>query len=367
MRLIDRYLLRELLTPLAYCLTGFLIFYAAFDLIFHIAQFQEAHLQVLDVVKYYIVTLPEVMAEYVIPVSLLLALLYALTNHSRHNELIAIRAAGVGVWRLALPYLAVGTVLGLVVLLINETLAPVADERAHDIMQSHTGASKDPNLTGRIREFRSDDEKRDWVIDGGMNRTTGELLQPQVRWTSRQPGAPQRIHAASATFVGGQWNFSNADVWFWDKDESIIETNYRIALPETPAWIRSQMKLASLSATEAAKRPQLSIAELRTYLRLHQHLSPDKAALFLTQLYGRIAAPFTCLAVALIAFPFGARSGRHNVFVGVASSIFICFSYFILQRISFALGTAGYLPPALAAWLPNLLFGSIGIILMTRL
>ena len=65
----------------------------------------------------------------------------------------------------------------------------------------------------------------------------------------------------------------------------------------------------------------------------------------MTQLQGRIAAPFTCLAVVLIALPFGARSGRHNVFVGVAGSIFICFAYFILQRVSFGLGVAGYLPP----------------------
>ena len=58
----------------------------------------------------------------------------------------------------------------------------------------------------------------------------------------------------------------------------------------------------------------------------------------------------------LIALPFGARSGRHNVFVGVAGSIFICFAYFILQKISFGLGVAGYLPPVVAAWLPNVLF-----------
>jgi lipopolysaccharide export system permease protein len=257
--------------------------------------------------------------------------------------------------------------LGLVVLAINETVAPIADERAREIMESHNGAAKDPSLTGRIRELRSDDGKRDWVIDGGMSRTTGELSQPQVRWIEPEPGAPQRIHAQSATFSGGEWAFSNADVWMWGRDQSTIETNYRIKLPETPAWIHSQIKLMSLSATEAAKRPQLSIKELISYLRLHPHLSEDKIAILVTQLYGRIAAPFTCVAVALIAFPFGARSGRHNVFVGVASSIFICFSYFILQRVSFALGTAGYLSPALAAWLPNLLFGGAGIFLMTRL
>ena len=99
MRLLDRYLLRELLVPLAYCLGGFLIFYIAFDLIFQINRFLDAHLLFWDIVEYYVVTLPELLVEQVLPVSLLLALLYATTNHSRYNELTAIRAAGVGLWR----------------------------------------------------------------------------------------------------------------------------------------------------------------------------------------------------------------------------------------------------------------------------
>jgi lipopolysaccharide export system permease protein len=71
--------------------------------------------------------------------------------------------------------------------------------------------------------------------------------------------------------------------------------------------------------------------------------------------------------VVLIALPFGARAGRHNVFVGVASSIFICFGYFILQRITFGLGVGGYLPPLLAAWLPNLICGATGLSLLSQM
>lgn len=362
MRLIDRYLLLELLTPLAYILSGFVICYVAFDLIFHIAQFQEARLEFGDFVKYYAATLPQVLADVVIPVSFLLALLYALTNHSRHHELVAIRAAGVGIWRLAAPYFGVGVALGLATLAINETIAPDAEERARDILESH----KSDKDAGSIH-FRSDDGVRDWVIDGGINRETGELLLPQVRWLKPQAGDPQRIHAASADFTDGQWVFSNADIWPWNTLASTIETNYRISLPETPDWIRTEVKFAALSRSEAAKRPQLSIAELLTYLRLHQHLSPDQRAIFLTQLQGRMAAPFTCLAVVLIAFPLGARGGRRNVVVGVAGSIFICFAYFVLQRVFFGLGTGGIVPPALAAWLPNILFGATGCFLMTRL
>jgi lipopolysaccharide export system permease protein len=103
MRLLDRYLLRELLVPLAFCLGGFLIFYVAFDLIFGIKGFLEKQLTPGDIAEYYLATLPELLVMQVIPVSLLLALLYALTNHNRYQELTAMRAAGVGLWRMSLP------------------------------------------------------------------------------------------------------------------------------------------------------------------------------------------------------------------------------------------------------------------------
>ena len=85
-----------------------------------------------------------------------------------------------------------------------------------------------------------------------------------------------------------------------------------------------------------------------------------------TQFHGRIAWPFTCLVVVLIAIPFGASSGRKNVFAGVASSIFLCFGYFILLRLGLALGTRGTLPPFMAAWLPNLVFGGSSILFIRK-
>jgi lipopolysaccharide export system permease protein len=68
----------------------------------------------------------------------------------------------------------------------------------------------------------------------------------------------------------------------------------------------------------------------------------------------------------LIAIPFGAASGRRNIFVGVAGSIVICFIYFILLRLGLALGTGGFVPPWLAAWLPNAAFGIAGFLMILR-
>ena len=73
-----------------------------------------------------------------------------------------------------------------------------------------------------------------------------------------------------------------------------------------------------------------------------------------------------CLVVVLIALPFGAASGRRNVFVGVASSIFIAFAFLGLTKVSLALGASGYMPAWLAGWLPNLVFGFTGLWLTAR-
>jgi lipopolysaccharide export system permease protein len=70
--------------------------------------------------------------------------------------------------------------------------------------------------------------------------------------------------------------------------------------------------------------------------------------------------------VVLIAIPFGAASGRRNLFFGVAGSIFICFAYFVIQQVSLALGAGGHLPAWLAAWLPNLFFAGLGLGLTAR-
>jgi lipopolysaccharide export LptBFGC system permease protein LptF len=70
--------------------------------------------------------------------------------------------------------------------------------------------------------------------------------------------------------------------------------------------------------------------------------------------------------VVLMAIPFGAATGRRSLFFGVAGSIFIGFAYFILQRFSLAAGMAGDFPGWLAAWLPNFVFATAGVILIMR-
>ena len=108
MRLLDRYLIREWLVPFIICLAGFMVLWIAFDLINGLDEF--AGLGAAEIARFYWVTLPGHFFV-VVPVALLLSLMYAINQHSRHHEFIAIRNAGVGMFRMSAPYLLVGVLL----------------------------------------------------------------------------------------------------------------------------------------------------------------------------------------------------------------------------------------------------------------
>ena len=132
MRLIDRYLLRELLIPLFFCLAGGLAFYMTFDLFSTMDDLRRNEAGVTGVFLYSLAKIPQLLV-LILPPALLLALLYAISNHSRHNELVAIRAAGVNIWRICAPYLMVAALLGALLFYLNEDWAPQGEKLAQSI------------------------------------------------------------------------------------------------------------------------------------------------------------------------------------------------------------------------------------------
>ena len=370
MRLLDRYLLRELLVPLGYCLSGFLLLWVASDLVTELSGFQEKKLHAGDIAQYYLVKTPEFIV-LVLPMALLLALLYSLTNHARHNEITAIRAAGVSLWRLCFPYLAVGLVASMAVFWLNEYCVPQSADQAEQIRNRRSpvpeGApAKDKLLNQGLTNAR---DGRQWII-GLYDLRTGEMLRPVVV-SKLTDGSHIELHAARAVRLNGIWNFYDALEYKRPVQADalpilLLKTNL-LAKPEfseTPEQIKSEIQISGVNGLSKAKRADIPIAVILNYLRLHPY--PSQAAALYTKLAGRLAAPWTCFVVVLIAIPFGAGSGRKNVFVGVASSIFICFAYFVLQQVCQAAGAGGKIPPWLAGWLPNLTFGFAGLLLTAR-
>ncbi len=376
MRLLDRYFLRELLVPLVYILAGILIIWIALDTYGNLNEFLKDRLTAWDIGEYYLVGTPEILVE-ILPISLLLALLYSLTNLAHSNELTAARVAGVSLWRLMLPYLVVGVLISLGSFALNEFCVPGGTDEGKQILMRHLGPAAQVVGAGKAAglAFRNERDRRDWAI-GLYNTATEAMVNPVVKW-HEEDRYSMEISARRGAYVNRVWTFYDATEIKTDLHTNmpgvpVLHTNV-LAMPEfteTPEQIKSEIKVSSsleLPGAKKTKKADMSLAEILNYLRLHPDPSPASRSLLYTKLQGRLATPWRCVVVVLIAIPFGAVSGRRNVFMGVAGSLAICFAYFVLQQLSLAMGAGGALAPWLAGWLPNLSFGLMGLGLTARI
>lgn len=371
MRLLDRYLLRELLVPLVYCLAGFLLLWLAFNLFTELDDLQDLKLQAGDIAEYYLVKMPEFLPVG-LPVTLLLALLYTLTNLTRHNEITAIRTAGVSMWRLSAPYFVVGTATSIGLFALNEFWVAGSAERADRIKNRHTTVAKDPSETYLKHDlvFISP-AGREWHA-ALYNQKAVQMDNVQVNWT-QEDGARWWLYAERAIYSNGSWTFLNKRVY----RDSINSGAAPVPVPQidlerlpkftlTPEQIDVEITMAGRLSLRNSANENIPVSEILDYFRHHPKLPRDIRHLLQTRLHSRLASPWVCLVVVFIALPFGAAPGRRNIFAGVAGSVFLCFGYFVLLQLCQALGTSGRIAPLLAAWLPNVIFTTTGAWLTTR-
>jgi lipopolysaccharide export system permease protein len=285
--------------------------------------------------------------------------------------LTAIRAAGVSLLRLSMPYVGVGLLLSIGMFALNELWVPQSIEKAEEILARR---QPDPEKESRrIWEprfgFITPDGQRKWFIES-YNLKTSALLRAYVE-AKLPDGSRREIWAESGGWTGEGWAFTNVHLLVYPADKGALpmqevrETFSSPELIETPDLIRSEIRFSKLQGIRAVRKAQLSVGEILEYRRLHPR-GTSRDSILDTKLHGRLSAPWTCLVVVVIALPFGAATGRRNVIVGVASSIVICFAYFVLQQLGLALGSGGYLPGWVAAWSPNALFAIGGLFLTWR-
>ncbi|HEX5398253.1 MAG TPA: LptF/LptG family permease, partial [Verrucomicrobiae bacterium] len=322
----------------------------------------------LDVIEYSAAQVPGFLVT-VLPVALLLALLYTLTNHARHNEITAMRAAGISLWRICLPYFAVGLVASLALFALNEQVAPRSTEWANRILERYTSKPDDGSARNQQEgSYLNARARRTWYYDA-FNSKNAEMIGPHVSWYLPD-GSFWEIKAGRAVHTNKVWVFFNAIEYKQasqtTNEAPILVTNV-LTMPqfnETPKDIERDLRFAKYNLR--SNKLDVPLTELWEYLQAHPNLPRARASVWQTKFDGRLATPWTCLVVVFIAIPFGAASGRRNLFFGVAGSIFICFAFYAVQQFSLAFGSGGHIPPWLAAWLPNMLFVIAGLVMMAR-
>ena len=124
------------------------------------------------------------------------------------------------------------------------------------------------------------------------------------------------------------------------------------------------MKHHSASASANVRAEYLSVPELREYLQFQFRFPPDAARAVCDPFAIPAGLPWTCFVIALIATSLGIGYSRRGILSSVAAAIIIVFSMNFVIHLFLALGEGARIPDWAAAWIPKLLFGALGLVLL---
>lgn len=361
MKIIDRYLLRTFLVPFFYCLTAFMMIFVIFDLFDNLNDFIDGKTPVMLVVKYYLILLPTVLIR-IVPTSLLLAVLYSLSSLTKNNELTAMRASGISIIRLMVPFLAVGLVSTLVVGLIHENIGPRAAYWCYNFVREQKKNDPAEVYIKQDLAIKHQGTRRIWLV-GEFDIRDYRMKQIEVIQQREDTSDAMKIRAKEAQWLDGRWWFKDLVEQTYDLDGNPMGPP-RFALTEEMVDLTEQ---PSLFLNEFKDPEFLSSLELVDYLKTHKHREPAALARIEADLHSRLAMPWTCFIVTLLGIPFGSQTGRKGAFLGVALSIGLFFSYYVLVNVGLGVAKKMVVPAVVGGWLPNIIFLIIGLVMVYRM
>ncbi|MEY2531737.1 MAG: lipopolysaccharide export system permease protein [Verrucomicrobiota bacterium] len=356
MRLLDRYIIRHFLEAYFYCVAGFLSIWLIFDISDNINTFLDRQFGFGHTIEFYLTQLPQVLV-ILLPVSLLLALLFSLGRMSRTNEIVSTMAAGVSIPRMLLPLVIIGLLTTFVAMAFNYSAVPHAELARRNYL-SNTGSVGASRIRGQI--FRNRTDARTWFIQDFVSGDT-VFNNVQILQQDAHDNIVTNYLAQRAVYLPQikSWQLQQVKIVNYDSSGNILRSEI---LPELTidTWSETPFRLGSANMDAEF----MSFPELREYLHYNADFPPSLLAPFSTHLQYRLALPWTCLVVVLIATPLGIGFSRRGVLSSVAIAIVCVFSMNFLNHLFLALGEGYRIPAWVAAWTPNALFGAIGLYLI---
>ena len=359
--ILDDYVLRDFALYLSLIVATFLMLLLVFTLFELLNDILRNHVSVLAVGEYLLNVTPYFLYYPVAPLSMLLAVLVTFGLLQRSNEITAIKATGISVYRIIVPVLIASTLVAGVLFLSDQFYLPYTNKRQDALRNRIKGKPAQTYL-------RPD---RKWIFGQHSDIYYYQFFDPDrdafggvsvFQFDPRTFQITHRIAADRAHWSDsmGRWVYEQG--WERSLSGSAIQ-NYRkfdVAtypeLAEAPAYFKK----------EIIQSQEMSYDELRRYIHDLQQSGFDVVRLRV-QLQKKIAYPLITLVMAILAIPFALFTGKRSAVTGVATAIGIGVVYWTISGLFEAMGNLSQLPPAVAAWSPDLVFGFIGGYLILRM
>jgi len=351
--LLDDYVLSEFTVYLGMILSTFLILLLVFTLFELLGDILRNQISPLIVGEYLLNVSPYFLYQ-ITHIAMLLAVLITFGLMQRSNEITAMKATGTSIYRVVVPVLLSASMVAAGLFFFEQFYLPHANKRQDALRNLIKGKPPQTYL-------RPD---RKWIFGQNSDIYYYQFFDPDrdvfgnISVFQFDPATFQitkRVYATRSRWADQMQRWVFEEGWERDLRGSAID-NYRefeVAtfpqLNEQPTYFKKEVKQSS----------EMNYDELRAYIHDLQQ-SGFEVVRLKVQLQKKLAFPVITLVMAILAIPFALSAARRGAVTGVAVAVGIAVVYLMVSGLFEAVGNLGQLPPAVAAWAPDILFGLLG-------
>ena len=315
----------------------------------------------LEVLISFFLSIP-VFLPTIIPLVLLLSVLFSVGSMHRKNEIIAMKAAGISLWRISFPLMVAAAVCAGGILYLNASFIPWSVEQQEVLKREiydRSAADSDMLIEGKDRVIRNIGtlnfrENRLWLM-GSYYPFDRRGVEATVYEIDENGNELYRIRAAEAEYLQDEkcWRFIDGRELFYQegseepyrnrKFDKLVRHDYQED-PDVMVFLR--------------KKPQdLSLYELNQILTVYEGYETPQIVPYKVRFYRILTSPLSCFLVVGFGVPFAASGVRTNPMIGISKAFGMFIIYFIVSNISTILGNGGWTTPLVSAMIPLVFIG----------
>lgn len=358
--ILDSYLLREMTSPFMFAFGAFLLFWALNIFVLAADYIINQHAPFFLVLRFVIFRVPQAI-PMAFPFACLFAALLAIGRLMGDNEITAMRTAGIPIMRIAVMPILFGITMFLVAYAMNEYVAPASVDLStrtfYQIIYHTDSLPVEPQF------FRKDPDTGNTFYVGQVGPDNKTMLDVQIFKPAKYGPWNETLQAKTAIVQGSMLQLRdvidtryNTD-GFLSNQQRVKSVTIGLPLGETASQFVSQVNNDPWTMSSKSLRMQVNALQA-------QGIGGTAMGNLQINLADKLAWPFACFVGVIVALPLALRFGKRGRTLGIALSLIAFFVYYIMSSACSAFGRNGAINPFLAAWLPNIVMGTAGTLLL---
>lgn len=354
-KLLDKYIIKEITFPFfssVIIITIILLGNYLFQLTDLIIVKEVPIALVLRLLLY---NLPDIIVR-TFPIAILFSTMTGIGRLNRENEITAFRMGGISLYRLIIPVLILGIIVSGLTFVFNEEIVPWSNHKAQNIIRNTILKESMPNTREEVF-FKGPKDRLFYVKEYNEEQDLlKDIVIYNINQNNREESFPEVITAKSGRTEENLWVLQNGIIHEYnDQGNIILESQFE----EMEFQITEEMR--EVYGNQKTTN-EMSREELAKNIRLFRKSGINVDSL-LVDYHLKLAQPLVAFIFVLIAVPLS-LTNKESKTINITLTIIIIFFYYLMQSVSRSLGRNQILPPLIAAWLPNIIFLLLGMLIL---